>query len=398
MFKYTIDFVLIISAHSFTESEKVFDGLRLRTAGIATGLATNGTKVHVIFHGSSHTRFSKDGVEYSTWTTFDSFVSIVSKYRFVIFNYAALGLNRIVFNILLPNQILISDAIVPIELEESSRMEKNLAEDMDACKKLIQRSDVILISNERCRDYFVHFGSNLTYSIGNLVRNSDFLLLPFGLNTAESISPNGDRVSYPRDKLRLVWYGGVYPWFGISELESLISELDNDNSLIELTMIGVNNPLAMDSELKDITSRLLDRAARSINIRSISWLPYESRLAFLSQFDAAVFFNNVTQRETEYSWRQRYTDLILARLPLIVNALDPFSKLMVDNSMARLMSVKRILAANTDENLKSVLVQQIRQLQQDGNWDQITDHLSWRKTTEPLSRWIKMKSFEESSI
>ena len=152
--------VLIVSGQSFTESEKVFDGLRLRTVGIAAGLSTNGLKVIVASHGPEEIQFSRDGVEYRTWTTFDSFVSIVSKYRFILFNYAALGLNRILLNILRSDQILISDGIVPIALEESARAVKNSAEDMDACLKLIHRSDAVLISSKSCQEYYSKVNSD----------------------------------------------------------------------------------------------------------------------------------------------------------------------------------------------------------------------------------------------
>jgi len=386
------DVVLIISAQSFTESANVFDGLRLRTAGIAAGLTANGFKVLVISHGPEESRFFRNGVEYSTWTSFDSFVSTVGRYRLIIFNYASLGLNRILFNILRSDQILISDAIVPIALEESTRAIKNEFEDMDACAKLIQRSDAILISSEDCQEYYSNFISENGRTLEEGDRKPVFVVLPFGVNCDELIAPSRRNSVNRKEKLRLVWYGGVYPWFGISELDSLINELDYDNSLIELTLVGVSNPFTLDSELREISSRILSNAARSIHVQNVSWLPYETRLNFLSKFDAAIFINDPSQIETRFSWRQRYTDLLLARLPLIVNSIDPFSRLMRDHGVAKEISSVRLVEASRDIGIRSDLIREIQQLYNDGSWEKLAESLNWNKTTLQLSNWLKRKT------
>jgi hypothetical protein len=385
------DVVLIISAQSFTESENVFDGLRLRTVGIASGLAANGIKVLIISHGSEETSFFRDGVEYSTWTSFESFVSIVAKYRFIIFNYASLGLNQILLSIIRPDQILVSDGIVPIALEESARVVKNRVEDMDSCVNLIHRSDVVLISSIDCQEYYLKFTSEINRSLENENLEPEFVVLPFGVNQSELISPSKGKLNYRPEKLRLVWYGGVYPWFGVTELELFIRELGYSESSIELTLVGVSNPFSLDSELKEISSRILNSAARSVHVRSVSWLPYETRLTFLSNFDAAIFFNDSSQVETSFSWRQRYADLILARLPLIVNSIDPFSRLMRDHGIAREISAQRILEANRVEGIRSDLSRDIQSLREDGNWELLTEYLEWKNATLQLSNWIQRK-------
>ena len=185
-----------------------------------------------------------------------------------------------------------------------------------------------------------------------------------------------------------MWYGGVYPWFGVAELEGLISELGFEESSIELTLVGVSNPFTLDSELSEITSRILNSAARSIHVRTVSWLPYETRLTFLSKFDAAIFFNDSSQFETKYSWRQRYTDLVLARLPLIINSIDPFSTLMIHHGVAREIESDLIISANRDESIRSAIIEEIRRVREEGNWDLITDYLDWTKVTLQLSNWI----------
>lgn len=380
--------VLIVSGQSFTDSEKVFDGLRLRTVGIAAGLSTNGLKVIVAFHGPEEFQFSRDGVVYTTWTTFDSFVSIVSKYRFILFNYATLGLNRILLNILRSDQILISDGIVPIALEESARAAKNSAEDMDACLKLIHRSDAVLISSKSCQEYYSKINSDFQRLSKEERKDPQFILLPFGVNSYELVSAPIENTNYIEEKLRLVWYGGVYPWFGVTELERLISELGFEDSFIELTLVGVSNPFTLDSQLSEITSRILNSAARSIHVRTVSWLPYETRLMFLSKFDAAIFFNDSSQLETKYSWRQRYTDLVLARLPLIINSIDPFSRLMIHHGVAGEIESDLILRANRDESTRSAIIEEIRRVREEGNWDLIAEYLSWTKVTLQLSNWI----------
>jgi hypothetical protein len=81
----------------------------------------------------------------------------------------------------------------------------------------------------------------------------------------------------------------------------------------------------------------------------------------------------------------------MARLPLIVNSIDPFSRLMHNHGIAREISLERILEANRVEGIRRDLSRDIQMLREEGNWELLTEYLEWKNATLQLSNWLQRK-------
>lgn len=366
--------VLIISAQEFNQKSVYFDGLRLRTLGLAEGLVRNGVDVVVAFYSESRNDFTSNGVRFFSWRTIDNFADLVSAFNTVIFNYASLGLNEILPRYLKPDQILICDALVPIELEnENSPSEHN---NYSGCKAILDRADLFLVSSKNAIDYFHSLYKSWKLSNSKLVNERCYLVCPFGVDPKHLIK---DRDYLLADAIKYIWYGGVYPWFDVDLLEEFIENFDDHSGMASLHLVGIDSPFFQNNGQRDTIEKLMNKVHKKKSVKVIPWLPINLRLEFLSGFDAAVFFNKVNSRETRYSWRTRYTDFLLSRTPLLVNEIDPFASKLIEYNCAKIVT-------SFDHGY---ILETINEIGNKGLWKNLADELSWENVTKEISKLLK---------
>lgn len=388
--------VLLISAQSFFDEDKVYDGLRLRTLGLASGLLRNGVEVHIAFHNDQNTSFTSNGFHFITWKDLEDFKNVLGEYKVILFNYASLGLNEMLANIIEDSQFLIADALVPIELENKHRSFDSGDHIDSGSLQILRRANLILVSNEKLIEYYtdllIRYETKFAAPHKDYKDSKDkksFMILPFGLDSTFQIHNKHYVSKYERSNLNLVWYGGIYPWFGIQNLLNFLHEFSTLSQGIHLTIIGGINPFySNDNLLNDQWEKVKTLVIGNSNIKQIPWLPYDIRIPFLSQFDAAIFFNDEKGQETSLSWRTRYSDFILAKLPLIVNCLDPFATLISNHGGVRVFSdaqLANLVKSKIDrKNIKSELLE-IKSLE---SWSILARKLDWDNLTSTLSKAI----------
>lgn len=49
------------------------------------------------------------------------------------------------------------------------------------------------------------------------------------------------KILHTQDSFKLLWFGGIYPWFDLKDLLLAVKEISK-NRPIELVMVGVKNP------------------------------------------------------------------------------------------------------------------------------------------------------------
>jgi hypothetical protein len=362
-----------VSAHSFTPNDTFFDGLRLRQIGLAVGLKDNGIDPTIIFHSSTSLKFTKDGIRFESWNDIGEFANKLQSYKIVIFNYASMGLNELICGYLKDSQLLIADALVPIELENEHIGDIDI--NYLGCYKVLNRSDFFLVSNLELALYYMKIGKRNSLNNSNLYDIGRYLVCPFGLHANEAIKSKSEK--YLKSK-SLIWYGGAYPWFDLEALMNFVSDVGKFEEEFTLHLVGLESNHYENSKASKAINQIMEKARKTKNVHHLPWLPYSRRLEYLSRFDAAVFFNKEFSNETNFSWRTRYTDFVLSRLPLLVNFPDPFSEFLNENGCA-LVHRDLALAISSLNPFESF---------RDASWDKVINELSWPKVSQLLSSKI----------
>lgn len=362
--------VVIVSAHTFTPNDTFFDGLRLRQIGLAAGLKDNGLCPTLMFHSSTSLMFTKDGIRFESWNDIDEFANKLQRYEIVIFNYASMGLNELICGYLKDSQLLIADVLVPIELENEHI--GDIDTNYEGCYKVLNRSDYFLVSKLELASYYMKIGKLNSLNNPNLYDKGRYLLCPFGLHATEAIKINPEK--YHNSK-NLIWYGGAYPWFDLEALMQFVGDVGKFEGEVTLHLVGLESNHYENSEASKAINQIMKKVRKTKNVHHLPWLPYSKRLEYLSRFDAAVFFNKQFSDETNFSWRTRYTDFVLSRLPLLVNCPDPFSELLKENGCALVHSdpMRAIISLNLSESFRGA------------SWDKVINELSWPKVSHLLS-------------
>ena len=275
--------IYVVSPYEDPLVEGTFhDGPRIRLLQIAQTLAVNGCNVVFLSRGPSVPPRTVGRISLESWQNFKDLRRSLAKAQVVIASYAALGLNKLILSIISRNQILIADAIVPIMAEEDSRkIKQNI--DTQILAHFLTRSQLTIFSSNSLKKFYNSFINN-TIKVRKEFGN--YFVFPFMHFNIDNALPKIDN----SPTLRLIFYGGVYPWFGVEELENFLKKFPHSNSQIQLTIAGLVNPNLRDQEIGNITKRIISTGLNNKNIVFKPWIPPSQRLDFLGKFDAAVFF------------------------------------------------------------------------------------------------------------
>jgi hypothetical protein len=347
------------------------DGPRIRLLQIAESLAMNGCEVVFLSRGRSVSPTAVNRVKFECWDNFKDLRRFLLKANIVIASYAALGLNKMILSTLTRDQILIADAIVPIMAENVSR---KIKEDLDqqCLAQFLKRSQLTLVSSKNLKKFYDDF---IERTLKVQEHSGNYFLFPFMHPSVDSVLPHSDDSS----TLRLLYYGGIYPWFGIKEFENFLNKFPHSNAQIRLTIAGLINPNLNDQEIREATEKIIIAGWNNPNICFKPWIPSSMRTEFLGAFDAAIFFNNPQKEETSVSWRTRYADLVNAKLPLVVNSTDPFSQLMIDNGICRVFENDELRACFGSVDKVRKIKTEFNEMKKNGRWEDLQIELSAEK-------------------
>jgi glycosyltransferase involved in cell wall biosynthesis len=164
------------------------------------------------------------------------------------------------------------------------------------------------------------------------------VIAPFGITGTFQPTPSGHLDLQPIENLgpsgepfRLLWFGGVYPWFDMTNLFDAVGMI-NDSIPCELTIVGIKNPFNHHPWFKEVAQNLLSLSEQERFqkfIRVEDWVPYEDRIHYYKRADLAICINAIGI-ENSVSWRTRILDYLWASLPFATNGGDPISELLID--------------------------------------------------------------------
>lgn len=174
--------------------------------------------------------------------------------------------------------------------------------------ELLNRADIFLYANNRQKYmYQGQFFINNVYNWKNY-DHIPMLKIPYGIDLHKKVKHEINT----KTKLKLLWYGALYPWYAYEE----VLETVKNNKNIKLDFIGARHPRYTRLYDSFISSHFKGIDSYS-NIRIFPDY-VENKEELFSQYDAAIIISQDSLEEM-YSHRVRILEMISYGLPVITN-------------------------------------------------------------------------------
>ena len=280
----------------------------------------------------------------------------------VIFTCAMGPLSISIANAVGPQSRVIIDAYSPMYVEFLTKSQDQREDEalVDAYReyanpfdKLLIAADHILIAN----DHQKHFYRGVLAGISALPNHDDsrFVTFPAYVEIDQSVT---DRVKIS-NPINILWFGGVYPWFDISDIIDIFNT-PWVKEHAKLTIVGGSNPFYPKDNMryngKYLQAVELARENDLLNkvVFFEDWVQYDERVEkVFNQADVAVSINS-DFIENEYSFRLRVADLAGNGVPIITNGGDYLGEYLIRNKVAFKLDL------SNKENLKKSFQKIIR--------------------------------------
>ncbi|GDX10015.1 hypothetical protein LBMAG57_17870 [Verrucomicrobiota bacterium] len=278
------------------------------------------------------------GVRIARWGH-DTLAELIAEHDMIVASYC-LGDDSVrIADAVLEHQVLVWDAYVPIHIEVCARRSANRHGEAEAFERdrriwetCLKRGDYFLCATEAQRLYYM----GVLAAIGriNPVTYDDdpFLIVPYGIHEAEAVPakrPCSDLIATP-GAWKILWFGGVYPWFDIGCLLEAVRTLAEKHA-VGLVIVGAKNPFVQHPDFEKCHERMMkmieDPAIRPL-VHLVDWVPFHERGDWYLDADL-ICFANQPGMENLLAWRTRVVDYLWTRTPLATNGGDPLSEEMI---------------------------------------------------------------------
>ena len=380
--------------------QPIVEGGGLRCWGLAKGIAANradDVEVTVAYEQSyvkKPVTKSFEGIQIATWTI-HTIADVIQSYDAILVSYCMGDLSVKVAETIRDDQQLILDCYVPIYVEVSARDSDHKDREYQAFKidvirwqRVLQRGDLFLCANSAQKDFY----RGVLAAVGRInpiTYGEDYIhIVPYGVYREEPVQKN-----HPIDKLigedegyyKVLWFGGIYPWFDIRELADAIKKV-NKTIPTKLVVVGAKNPF---NTHPDFVARY-DKFVKYIQENDLEqyvvlqeWVNFNDRADWYLDADVVVVFNKLGE-ENKLAWRTRLVDFMWADLPVLTNGGDPLGEEMISNNAAVRIedTTADVVAAAILNALKSgdksvaELKKSMQKLKQAYYWDVVTMAIS----------------------
>lgn len=379
------------------EQDKV-EGGGLRCWGLANGLLGQKKKIEITL--AYNDVFKKDdsptefaGINLKTWQI-QNIPELISEYDSVIVSYSMGDLTDSVVSNIRDDQQLILDGYVPIYIEMSARDSDNIEREYDAFNfenkiwtRALKRGDIILCANENQKKFYRGVLSSLGRINPVTYTDDDFIkIVPYGVYKESPKANNKPitKILKNKDSFKLLWFGGIYPWFDLKDLLTAIKEISKHKP-VELIMVGVKNPFNMHPDFlakyDEIIKFIKDNKLEQI-VHLVDWVKFDDRADWYLDSDAVILINKIGVENT-LAWRTRLVDYVWADLPIITNGGDPLSDILEENKAVKILTslekdnlVKEISGFIDDKDSLKNIFKNMQKVRSTLYWDVVTKDLS----------------------
>ena len=383
---------------------KQVEGGGLRAWGLATALAGSGI-YNVTFDfpdwyikQSNLVNDNVDDINIRTWSDVSDIVAHISEYDIVIISFCYGTYSEAVCNAITPDQMLILDCYVPIYVEVSARRSldrigefKNYLNDTRSWNANLERGNLLLCANEAQKNFYLGILYSRTENNPiNYEFSDNVIIAPFGFDEkiVENSRPAQQHLKNRSDIIKLLWFGGVYPWFDISSLIQAV-KLVRSTTPCTLTIVGARNPFNSHPDFIKI-SQQVEKMASSEEFSDFlileDWISYDKRFEWYKSADLLITLNQ-PGIENLFAWRTRVVDYLASGTRFATNGGDPLSEKLIkiglasriDTSSAKALA---ITIENAIKNLGNDLVD-------DKGLIELRRNLSWQSVGNTLKDSIE---------
>ncbi len=394
-----------------TPEHKKVEGGGLRCWGLAKGLLLNNSdlQITVAYHESykqAHFTEKHQGIHIATWNI-NTIEELISAYDTVLVSYCMGELSIKLADSIRPDQQLILDCYVPIYVEVSARDSTDIDSeyhafhgDVERWAHVLKRGDVFLCASDEQRKYYKGVLSALGRINPATYGQELLIIVPYGIYREKPTAtekPITKLLNKNSSERKILWFGGIYPWFDLRNLVDAVVLL-NQSTSAKLIIVGAKNPFNDHPDFDRIYQELIKhiekiKAKNTVIVQD--WIEFDKRADWYLDSDLVVVISKEGE-ENELSWRTRLVDFVWADLPLLTNGGDPLGEVLIRNRAAERLSGLSPRAIADD--LQRILhdAKKIKELQQNLSklkkryyWDFITKQLS-----EYVSRGIRAKDLQ----
>ncbi|HYH36492.1 MAG TPA: glycosyltransferase [Candidatus Saccharimonadales bacterium] len=381
------------------------EGGGLRCWGLAKGLRANNQdlEITVAYHESyKKEKFTEryEDIDLNTWEI-NSVDELISAYDTVIVSYCMGDLSVKVADTIRPDQQLILDCYVPIYVEVSARDSDEVDREFHAFNSdvnkwahVLKRGDVFLCANEPQRRYYQGVLSGLG-RVNPVTYGQELLLVvPYGIYREKPTAtekPITKLIEAGGDAKKILWFGGIYPWFDLRGLVDAVGIL-NKSLPAKLVIVGAKNPFNDHPDFVRPYNQLIEHIEKTGAEDFVvvqDWIEFDKRADWYLDSDLVVVINKEGE-ENELSWRTRLVDFLWADLPLLTNGGDPLGESLIANDAAQKLHglSPEAIAKGLDDTLNNS--KRLRQLKR--NLTGLKDQYYWDSVTKKLEKSIDSKA------
>lgn len=338
--------VLIVSWSPIpTPKYQKIEGSGQRFFGLATGLQKNGIKDITIAVGAIYPLDVKEvsGFKLFNYDLNKDFAKKLADYDTIIFNYTIHGAAFIAEHLPESAQVII-DVYGPAYVENLARDPEdmagtyvgNLLAVKDVFNKVLLRGDYFLYANDAQEKLYTGVLAALGVINQFSYKTQRLLRVPFGIDkpTVQKWSNPYEEYGVKKDDFVLLWFGGLYPWFDITNILKTLKHKGNKN--LKFVIVGGNNPQNQHPDFvrhyKDTVKYIKEHGLQD-KVVLIDWADFATRRKYYEYADAIISMNS-EGKENSYSWRTRVMDYVGSTTPLITNGGDPLSDELIKHGAA----------------------------------------------------------------
>jgi len=285
-----------------------------------------------------------DGVKLARWKDRQDMLEKLPHHEVIVVSYCYGDYSLDIANSMGPTQVLVLDCYVPIHVEMCARRSPERLEEAAAYEVERERWDAVLCKGS----YFlcansnqIHYYRGILHQLGRLnpinYDNDPLILAPFGISRdlpVPTATPIQDLGVQPGVK-KLLWFGGVYPWFNVKVLFDAVSRLNLITPCV-LVVVGVRNPFNSHPLFVGLAAEI-EAMAQSADyaglVHLVDWVQYHDRVNWYLDSDLTVMISQEGV-ENNYAWRTRLVDYIWANSPVATSGQDLLSQKMIELGIA----------------------------------------------------------------
>ena len=392
--------ILLVSLGPVPHQPKsIVEGGGLRVWGLANALLNYGHDVKIAIPSAYlETPINyKNGIELIPYRNLEDLQEDIYLTGAVIYPTGAPSIANAILALRTPFTICIGDSYVPIHVEVASRSSKDVALEEHHFRNTspqwlnaIGKSDILICASEDQKIYLLGLLSGSGYLTPMTYKHLKILVVPFGLDPAETRKKKRSEIAKRSKSIKILWYGGFYPWFDGSKFamlaEMLLDQSRNNKIKIEIIVVGASNPFVNDPTLVRHAAEIIENLKKIKNIQFVDWLPYNERHQLLEEIDLVFCFSQ-PGFENLLSWRTRYLDFIKFRIPVIINNIDPLGRLIIGAGAGLCMDSDNLSMISSV--VEDILDNPLKLQSMKTSYAHLENLLTWNKVIRPLIEELK---------